>query len=559
MQVPNSKPARRRWVLGAAVVLSIAVAAAAAARNESSGPPVLHLAEAQTSVGDDTERSAAATEMSRWRPVEYRFELDDDVTVDAGTASAWQLQPPHDLATSARRLAELFGIDGQPVARGGDGALHVGPADGSGPVLRVRSGGEWTFNDRSSYLLRACAEPAGERPDPQGFTDEQRGDDGERSDTDRGVGSGEDGHDTRRPAVERCARPQAPSGLPDAAEAQQLAEALFAAAGTPGPIAGFDVRADGWATHVSGRVEVGGVRTDIPASVVFGQDAAVVSAAGTFATTDEVGGYPTVDAAGALERLDDRQALLRSGGAALPLPMPEPAPPAPGRSGPSPGDGDGRQPGPDAKTDPDVRVEPDLGPVPAPDGEAGRGDGEPETVTVVLVSVERTLELADAQDGTRWLIPSLRFTAADGGTWQVFAVADGYLELTGPGADIPTDDGDGGSGSREPPVPSDRDVVSPDRPDGDAPSDDHDIVAPDDRDVPEPGDGPPRDPHDLEGLAREVTGSSESAATDRIESAGGTVRIVHRDGEDKVGTTDYRPDRVNLWVVDGTVARASVG
>lgn len=56
-----------------------------------------------------------------------------------------------------------------------------------------------------------------------------------------------------------------------------------------------------------------------------------------------------------------------------------------------------------------------------------------------------------------------------------------------------------------------------------------------------------------------VVGLSEAEATSAIEAAGGTVRIVSRDGEDFPVTMDYRFDRVNLRIVDGVVTEATIG
>lgn len=60
-------------------------------------------------------------------------------------------------------------------------------------------------------------------------------------------------------------------------------------------------------------------------------------------------------------------------------------------------------------------------------------------------------------------------------------------------------------------------------------------------------------------LAGRAVGMSEAAATDLVEGAGLTARVVSRDGQALAVTEDYRVDRVNLTVDDGTVTATSVG
>lgn len=45
----------------------------------------------------------------------------------------------------------------------------------------------------------------------------------------------------------------------------------------------------------------------------------------------------------------------------------------------------------------------------------------------------------------------------------------------------------------------------------------------------------------------------------KIKEAGFRARIRSEDGVGRVGTADYRTDRVNLHVVDGVVTEAGIG
>lgn len=56
-----------------------------------------------------------------------------------------------------------------------------------------------------------------------------------------------------------------------------------------------------------------------------------------------------------------------------------------------------------------------------------------------------------------------------------------------------------------------------------------------------------------------VQGMDEDQAIDFIKEEGLISRIVHRDGEDFVVTMDLVPNRVNLYIQDGTVEKADVG
>jgi hypothetical protein len=56
-----------------------------------------------------------------------------------------------------------------------------------------------------------------------------------------------------------------------------------------------------------------------------------------------------------------------------------------------------------------------------------------------------------------------------------------------------------------------------------------------------------------------VAGCSESDIEGRARAAGWTIRVTSRDGEDFMGTMDFRPDRLNLRIEKGTVTAADIG
>jgi hypothetical protein len=56
-----------------------------------------------------------------------------------------------------------------------------------------------------------------------------------------------------------------------------------------------------------------------------------------------------------------------------------------------------------------------------------------------------------------------------------------------------------------------------------------------------------------------VAGCAEAEVQTRAQAAGWTIRVMSRDGEDLMGTMDYRPDRLNLTVEQGTVTSVDIG
>ncbi|GAA4351476.1 hypothetical protein [Angustibacter luteus] len=60
-------------------------------------------------------------------------------------------------------------------------------------------------------------------------------------------------------------------------------------------------------------------------------------------------------------------------------------------------------------------------------------------------------------------------------------------------------------------------------------------------------------------LATSVVGMTEDDAVKAVADAGGTTRVVERDGEKFAVTMDLNPSRINLTVTDGKVTKATVG
>jgi len=58
---------------------------------------------------------------------------------------------------------------------------------------------------------------------------------------------------------------------------------------------------------------------------------------------------------------------------------------------------------------------------------------------------------------------------------------------------------------------------------------------------------------------KEVLGLTEVEAIAKIQASGFAARVVEKNGEYYVGTSDYRTDRVNLSITEGVVTRADIG
>lgn len=354
-----------------------------------------------------------------WFPVRYAFVLADGLTAPADRGPAWRLEPPADLAAEAARLAAVLGLPAPAPSEWDPASLFV--QDGAnGATLWVGASGDWSYSGAYAPVDPGCVvvEPRVVEP--------ADGDD---------AGSAAGDAATSEPSGPDCPEPTPPAAVPDAERARVLAQELLARTGMP-DVRITDVYADAWGAWVGGTVVVDGAPGDVGpwVGVGFGGDGEVLGANGTLARPVRLGEYPLVGLDDALDRLTE----WFGGDAATPMPMPEevePAIEAPATTG------EGRAATP---VDPDAPVSEELAPPvsdePAsPDPEEPAADApvlvdpmpdapaEPETVTVVLVRVELVVSLLWTSDGQVLLVPHFRFHDADGGVWDVVAVADRYL------------------------------------------------------------------------------------------------------------------------------------
>lgn len=78
-------------------------------------------------------------------------------------------------------------------------------------------------------------------------------------------------------------------------------------------------------------------------------------------------------------------------------------------------------------------------------------------------------------------------------------------------------------------------------------------------DVPAPGDDEPVAAPPLPKFEETLVGLSEGPAQEAAESHNYTWRVMERDGEAFVGTTDYSESRINVAIDNGVVTRAWIG
>ncbi|MEM7274518.1 MAG: hypothetical protein AAF547_15640 [Actinomycetota bacterium] len=105
--------------------------------------------------------------------------------------------------------------------------------------------------------------------------------------------------------------------------------------------------------------------------------------------------------------------------------------------------------------------------------------------------------------------------------------------------------------------PTEADEPEPE-PDEDDPLDPENALIDPDDPKPEGPDDSTLPPVDDE-LLEEVVGLSEEEAIALVRSLGRAVRVAERDGEPMALTMDYRPERVNLTIVNGIVTAARSG
>jgi hypothetical protein len=440
-------------------------------------------------VGEDM----ASSYMPAWDVV-VGFEVAADLPALPGADTGYVYRDgasvPEDVAVA---LASALGVDPTPRERPAEYMVEwaFGPEDGSAPSLTIDSYPQhyWWYSSAWADMDRAMDVPA----------------------CTESVGA--DGNVTID-----CPEwmPEPPVGVPTAAEAEVRAREIITAAGFDPSTLTFTVSADEWYASVEARRDlVEGIEYAGAASWSFGfaGEGALEWAGGTFTVPEAVGPYPLVDLDTALTRLEEMYVSGMALGGDMAVGVPEPAIAV--------------EPMP---TDESMPVE--TLPMPEP-GEMP----EPTEITVTLVDVVADLWWVDDVDGNVWLIPAYRFVGDDGGWYTVPAVSDEYMIEQATHGEVEPMPGEGSEGSTG--AVEHGAVVSPEL---------EQLLAPIDLSV-----AAPAVIALLEDLLDGEVAVDEGLLADMAREYGVEMRVVERDGEPLLVTEDYRTDRINVVVVDGTV------
>jgi hypothetical protein len=295
----------------------------------------------------------------------------------------------------------------------------------------------------------------------------------------------------------------------------------------------------------------------------------VTWASGTLATAQAADPYPVVDVAGGVARLNDQTGkyMFYGGGPQVmatrgvvnattaeivpPVPAPGvPVLPAPAPLPPVTATGTGTATGGGT-----------AAPIPVPCDPAADCIGSTipmEPIVVHLTTVEQSLTVVWAQDGTVWLLPAYTFHDATDAQYTVVAVEDAFLDLAAPAPvdTLPVTTGPVTTGpvttspfTTAPPatVPGGGGSTPPDASTAPPPTG----VEPGGPIVTAPTTPAPVDPASA---AKLLVGLTLDEATKVAAQAGWTVRVSTLDGVAQQLTQDYSPTRVDVAVTSGTVS-----
>ncbi len=516
-------------------------------------------AAAEAAPAADAGAGSAGNTASKIYAANVDYVYDGETPTFDGPAGAWYF--PVGAAPSDEQLRSLgaaFGFTDAPRTLPEDqgGGWAFGATDGTGAGLQVSPSAtlDWWYYPAPGVVtpVESCAVAVESAVDPS---------------ADPAVDPAADpGAVPAPPAVappEPCPAPTPPGGVPNEADALAKARDLFTAIGLD--LTGYDlaVMGDEWGRTVTITQLLDGHRSPVAQSVGYGENGTVTWAGGVLGTPVRSADYPRVTVADAVQRLNDQSAawgpLVRGAAIDLPAEGPivgsaggapiEPSVGAPGiavvpvvcpasgdlaaqsggagdsaaTAGAGAGGGAVVAPGvvsaadsgpaataipPVAPDETVVAVNPAVDVAPQPGVDCGIVT-PPTPVTVHLNGVTESLTMVWATDNTVWLLPAYDFTSADGGRYQVNAVADGYIE------NVPVEG-----------TP----VLSTEAP------------------VPGPESIPVDDGAPTVDRAATLVGMVEEAANNYAIANGWTLRVTERDGESLPVTDDFSTTRVNIAV-----------
>ena len=497
---------RARFLVGAAAFLLIAVVGL----RPSPGLPVIKIAggAAGMETAADAKLATGANMSSLWMP---ELVLADGADLPAGSAAVYRLQPISEQLTTQLFSAFAPGAATEDIPSRDGGGRRTVWGDGTGPQLSVSANGSWWFSVNQPVPCVAVVAP----PDTKNTSasSDSTSDDSTSDDSisaDPGTVGADAGCEQALPT------------LPSNQQATQITERLLKNIGLTAGAVAVEYR-DAWSVTVRWIPRTPEVRlgeyNPLATRFGFGDRNTIVYAGGQFGDLENMGSYPTISAAEALEGVsggaDPR--VLRSdvATACLPETLPVEQPPI-------------------------ATVPPNGGDVPTTNEEsAPTEDGRP----MRIVETRRIHLLIWDLDGQGWLVPGYEYVAEDGGTWTATSLPEQYLRTSVP-SDVPiSDDPDvdaphGGSAA----APSTVTGASADRGTQSTPA-------------PPSTPGTPATAGDSASWAGsdELRGLRTQEALKRASAAGMSARVVREYGEDLATTRDFRPGRLNLVVEHGIV------
>ncbi|WP_217614475.1 hypothetical protein [Cellulomonas sp. GbtcB1] len=332
---------------------------------------------------------------------------------DAGSGHAWAFDAASVFsAETAARVAGVLGVAGDPVQQ--YGAWTVGPQDGSGPTVSLQPDGTAgvSYYDPTRDPW-SCTASATDQPDGAATSD------GSAGTASEGLAAGESSPEpgTLDPALVDPALPTVvgpscePTGGPAPAgdAATSAVRDLLGSLGVDPDGYQYEVvdTGDARSSSVTAYQVLDGQQTGLTWSVTLVADG-VQSLYGSLAPLVDLGEYPVVGAATAVERLNDPRFGSGSGGV-MPLARAEATDGAAGADASS-----------SASADPTV-------PPTATPGAAIPWSVQQVTITGARLGVTQV----SGADGAALLVPAYELSDADGATWSVIAVDEGSLDLAG--------------------------------------------------------------------------------------------------------------------------------
>ena len=403
-------------------------------------PQVIQLSSVQTGSGGGAPVAAdSPAKVSTESKIAFMgsttFVYDGQLPVFGGAAGSWFFAPgqkpdPDRVA----KLAASLGVQGDVRTLSADqgGGWAVGPEDYSAAVLTVGADGmlSWYLSAPQSAVTSAgCVAVSGVATGPAlgapGVVDAVAPA-APLPAVDAAAGTAP-APDVVAPDVVApdCPAPNPPVGVPTKDEAMAKAKQMFTAWGYDVNSFQFDAPyGDEWGASVNASLLLDGLKAPVMLSVGFGENGTVTYASGYLATPERGADYPTIGAAGGLERLKTQNQFVGGldGTRVMTATDNVATPDVAVVSGAATGTATGVA----------AVVEPTIVPC---EPEAAAADCAPtkvDAITVTLNSVKPDLTMVWAADNTIWLLPAYTFGSPDGGLYTVNAVEDAYIHQADP-------------------------------------------------------------------------------------------------------------------------------